>query len=206
MPSSRATWGAFSASFEQLHDAVEIVVVERPPVTAPDARRVDLQAGRDRLGRLAEKVARLLEMDLEARALGRLVVGRAADRHHEVEHVLALIGTALLALLVGVVPRSMVRLPWRCISRKRCGSFSVIDPFAGSCNTLYWILRHVARSTGIAFEFDPQVYGLSRRNIAGLDRTIELTQGDYHSLLPARALPPDHAIEQVSSVFPVREL
>jgi hypothetical protein len=72
--------------------------------------------------------------------------------------------------------------------------FTVIDPFAGSCNTLYWILRHVARSTGIAFEFDPQVYELSRRNIAGLDRTIELTQGDYHSLLPARALPPDHAI------------
>ena len=103
MPSSRATWGAFSASFEQLHDAVEIVVVERPPVPARDARRVDLQAGLDRLGRLAEKAARLLEMDLEARALGRLVVGRPADRHHEVEHVLALVGAALLALLVGVV-------------------------------------------------------------------------------------------------------
>jgi len=28
--------------------------------------------------------------------------------------------------------------------------FVVIDPFAGSCNTLYWILRHVHRSAGIA--------------------------------------------------------
>jgi hypothetical protein len=72
--------------------------------------------------------------------------------------------------------------------------FTVIDPFAGSCNTLYWILRHVPHSTGIAFEFDPQVYELSYRNIAGLDRTIELTQGDYRSLLQARDLPPDQAI------------
>lgn len=28
----------------------------------------------------------------------------------------------------------------------------VLDPFAGSCNTLYWILRHVSTSRGIAFE------------------------------------------------------
>jgi hypothetical protein len=35
--------------------------------------------------------------------------------------------------------------------------FLVIDPFAGSCNTLYWILRHVPNSHGIAFEFDRQV-------------------------------------------------
>jgi hypothetical protein len=72
--------------------------------------------------------------------------------------------------------------------------FTVIDPFAGSCNTLYWILRHVPRSTGIAFEFDPQVYELSARNIAGLDRTIELTHGDHQLLLNGRELPPDHAM------------
>ena len=39
----------------------------------------------------------------------------------------------------------------------------VLDPFAGSCNTLYWILRHVPRSRGIAFELDAQVYDLTRR-------------------------------------------
>src|SRR6478736_232896 len=37
---------------------------------------------------------------------------------------------------------------------------TVIDPFAGSCNTLYWILRHIPDSTGIACEFDPQVHAL----------------------------------------------
>ncbi|MBV9565178.1 MAG: hypothetical protein JOY90_32715 [Bradyrhizobium sp.] len=64
--------------------------------------------------------------------------------------------------------------------------FLVIDPFAGSCNTLYWILRHVPWSRGIAFEFDPRVYELTRRNIEGLDRAIELMNGDYRLLLDER--------------------
>lgn len=59
----------------------------------------------------------------------------------------------------------------------------VFDPFAGSCNTLYWILQHVPRSRGIAFELDAQVYDLTRRNISGLDRPIELRHGDWLSLL-----------------------
>ena len=32
--------------------------------------------------------------------------------------------------------------------------FSVIDPFAGSCNTLYWTLRHVPNAEGVAFEVE----------------------------------------------------
>jgi hypothetical protein len=67
--------------------------------------------------------------------------------------------------------------------------FVVIDPFAGSCNTLYWILRHVPNAEGIAFELDPQVHELTRRNIAGLDGKIELIKGDYTSLLESRRFP-----------------
>ena len=70
----------------------------------------------------------------------------------------------------------------------------VLDPFAGSCNTLYWILRHVPRSRGIGFELDAQVYEITRKNLAGLDRAIELHQGDYESLLVGRELPPEPAI------------
>lgn len=33
----------------------------------------------------------------------------------------------------------------------------VIDPFAGSCNTLFWVLRHLPNSEGIGFETDPRV-------------------------------------------------
>ena len=43
----------------------------------------------------------------------------------------------------------------------------VVDPFAGSCNALYWILRHVPRSRGIAFEFDFKVYELTRQTLRG---------------------------------------
>jgi hypothetical protein len=42
----------------------------------------------------------------------------------------------------------------------------VVDPFAGSCNTLYWILQHVSLSRGIAFEFDLKVPRLSSASIA----------------------------------------
>jgi len=72
--------------------------------------------------------------------------------------------------------------------------FIFIDPFAGSCNTLYWILRYVPNSQGIACEFDRQVYELTKRNIAGLDRTIDLQHGDYQSLLADRQLPPDQGL------------
>lgn len=67
--------------------------------------------------------------------------------------------------------------------------FSVIDPFAGSCNTLYWILHDVPCSRGLAFEFDPSVYQLTRQNIADLDRPIELIQGDYNVVLDRLDLP-----------------
>ena len=54
----------------------------------------------------------------------------------------------------------------------------VIDPFAGSCNTLFWILRHLSNSEGIAFESDQQVFELTHRNLAALDQRIELVHGD----------------------------
>jgi len=72
--------------------------------------------------------------------------------------------------------------------------YIVLDPFAGSCNTLYWILRNVPRSRGIGFELDAQVYELSSRNVANLDRPIELSHGDYESLLAQHEFPLTHAI------------
>jgi len=70
----------------------------------------------------------------------------------------------------------------------------VIDPFAGSCNTLYWMLRHLPNSEGIAFELDPLVFRLTRSNIAVLDCHIELVGGDYAPDLARRAFPTDWAV------------
>jgi 16S rRNA G966 N2-methylase RsmD len=70
----------------------------------------------------------------------------------------------------------------------------VIDPFAGSCNTLFWILRHLSNSEGIAFESDPQVFELTHRNLATLDQRIELVHGDYVRLLEELRVPEDRGI------------
>jgi hypothetical protein len=78
--------------------------------------------------------------------------------------------------------------------RMPSSQFVVIDPFAGSCNTLFWILHHLPNSEGIAFESDQQVFELTHRNLATLDQRIELVHGDYVSLLEARSVPKDRGI------------
>jgi hypothetical protein len=72
--------------------------------------------------------------------------------------------------------------------------FTVIDPFAGSCNTLYWILLRVPHSVGIAFESDLRVYEITKRNIELLDRIIALKHGDYELLIDSQEVVGDHAI------------
>jgi tetrahydromethanopterin S-methyltransferase subunit G len=70
----------------------------------------------------------------------------------------------------------------------------VIDPFAGSGNTLFWILRHLSNAEGIAFESDPQVFELTHRNLTILDQRVELVHGDYVRLLGERQVPEERDI------------
>jgi hypothetical protein len=70
--------------------------------------------------------------------------------------------------------------------------FGVIDPFAGSCNGLYWVLRHVPNATALGFELDETIFALTSRNLTLLDRQIELIQGDYRQLVDTRSFAPDH--------------
>jgi hypothetical protein len=63
----------------------------------------------------------------------------------------------------------------------------VIDAFAGSANTLYWILRSVPGASGIGFEVDADVYRLTRQNLALVGGTIEYVHDDYlHALRDLR--------------------
>src|SRR5882724_3618772 len=57
----------------------------------------------------------------------------------------------------------------------------VIDPFAGSGNTLYWILRHLPGARGLGFELDAAVCDLTRRNLSTLDLPIDIQNADYVS-------------------------
>ena len=57
----------------------------------------------------------------------------------------------------------------------------VIDPFAGSGNTLYWLLRHLPGARGVGFELDAAVFRLTRRNLGALVFPIDILNTDWTS-------------------------
>ena len=73
-------------------------------------------------------------------------------------------------------------------------AIGVVDPFAGSCNGLYAILRHLPGARGIGFEVEATVFDLTVRNIAQLEAPIELVNGSYKDLVRSRRHPDDHFI------------
>ncbi len=73
-------------------------------------------------------------------------------------------------------------------------TISVVDPFAGSCNGLYAILRHLPGANGIGLEVEPAVFDLTTRNIAHLDAPIELVQGSHKHLVGSKKHPADRLV------------
>jgi hypothetical protein len=57
----------------------------------------------------------------------------------------------------------------------------VVDPFVGSGNTLYWLLRHLPEARGIGFESDAGVFRLTRQNMAALALPIDILNTGYQS-------------------------
>lgn len=55
----------------------------------------------------------------------------------------------------------------------------VVDLFAGSGNTLNWLLRHLPGLRGVGFESDAEVFRLTRDNIAALALPIDILNTDY---------------------------
>jgi hypothetical protein len=79
-------------------------------------------------------------------------------------------------------------------ARMPLSQFVVIDAFAGSCNTLFWILRRLPNSEGIAFESDPQVFELTHRTLTALDQRIDLVHGDDVKRLGECRVPEDQGV------------
>ena len=71
---------------------------------------------------------------------------------------------------------------------------AVVDPFAGSGNGLYSILRHLPGVEGIGFEREPAIFDMTTRNLALLDAPIRLFNGDFLALLEATKFPAGHRI------------
>ena len=59
----------------------------------------------------------------------------------------------------------------------------VIDPFAGSGNTLYWVLRHIPGARGLGCELDPTVFQLTSHNLETLKLPVKIVNSDYLAAL-----------------------
>jgi hypothetical protein len=79
-------------------------------------------------------------------------------------------------------------------TRRRTARALVVDPFAGSGNTLYWLLRHLPRARAVGFESDAGVFRLTRQNIAVLALPIDILSTDYLSGLAGVSVGPDELL------------
>ena len=70
----------------------------------------------------------------------------------------------------------------------------IADPFAGSCNTLYWLQRCLPEARSVGFESDPGVFQLTARNLATLALPIELHHIDYRVGLASLAAVSDELL------------
>jgi 16S rRNA G966 N2-methylase RsmD len=57
----------------------------------------------------------------------------------------------------------------------------VVDLFAGSGNTLYWLTRHLSGANGLGFELDAGVFRLTHQNLAIVGLPIQILNVDYRS-------------------------
>ena len=64
-------------------------------------------------------------------------------------------------------------------SAQRASNATAVDLFAGSGNTLFWILHHLTKSPGLGFELDPQVVQLTRQNLSILGIPTEILHEDF---------------------------
>jgi predicted RNA methylase len=65
----------------------------------------------------------------------------------------------------------------------------VIDPFAGSGNTLYWLHRHLPTSRAVGFELDDRVFEATNRNLALLGLALEIEHVDHETGIRAMQVP-----------------
>ena len=73
-------------------------------------------------------------------------------------------------------------------------SQQVIDPFAGSGNTLYWLIRHLPLARVRGFELDNNVFQLTRQNLKTIALPIDFSNTDYKAGLARESLRADELL------------
>jgi hypothetical protein len=67
----------------------------------------------------------------------------------------------------------------------------VVDPFAGSANTLYWLARYAQARRTVEFELDERLIGATHRNLPILGCEVELSHVGYEAGLERAGRHPD---------------
>ncbi len=70
----------------------------------------------------------------------------------------------------------------------------VVDPFAGSGNTLYWIAQHVRPDRSVGFEVDDVVFELTRRNLSIVSLGIDVVRQGYEPGLKGVKIPEEELV------------
>jgi predicted RNA methylase len=70
----------------------------------------------------------------------------------------------------------------------------VVDPFTGSGNTLYWIVRHVVPDRSVGFELDDVVFELANKNLSIMGLGINLIHEGFESGLKGLRIPEDRLV------------
>jgi hypothetical protein len=93
--------------------------------------------------------------------------------------------------LADLIGRDVAGLVGRARPGARC---LVVDPFAGSGNTLVWLARHLPGSRGLGLEVDDGVFAASARNLALLDLDVTLLHEGHEAGLQALAPAPEELL------------
>jgi predicted RNA methylase len=80
------------------------------------------------------------------------------------------------------------------ISAAAFAGATVVDPFAGSGNTLYWIAQHVRPDRSVGFELDDVVFELTRQNLSLVALGIDVIHQGYESGLKTLRIPDGHLV------------
>ncbi|HEX7992857.1 MAG TPA: hypothetical protein VF506_02990, partial [Streptosporangiaceae bacterium] len=70
----------------------------------------------------------------------------------------------------------------------------VVDLFAGSANTLYWIKHHLPAARAVGFELDDTVFALADANLRLVGADVEIVHESYETGLPALLMPPEGTV------------
>ena len=93
-----------------------------------------------------------------------------------------------------VLARAIARDVAQVAAALPAGRVAILDPFAGSANTLFWLARHLPRARGIGWELDEGVFARTQLSLAAIGSPIEIERVDYRAALQALTLADDELL------------